>query len=304
MAVSRKRLLLVVLLASVFAGGGAVWYRIRESRKLSDVRELLSRFPAQQATVVNIDFAALRHTGLLEASKAPLEPEYKQFLDGTGFDYRRDLDYVVASLFSPGGNFFIARGRFDWNKLHDYAIRQGGSCYRQLCRVQGSTPERRISFLPLRGDVIALAVSSNDLAATWLQNPGAPITSALPSSPVWISLPGDEFRKEGALPPDLRMTLSALQTADRVVITFQPALHGIEAHLEATCHTADDAKVLASQLRSATAMLKQGLSRDKQAGNDELTATLAQGSFDQSDRKVIGKWPISKELIETLTAGV
>ncbi len=108
------------------------------------------------------------------------ESDYKRsFFDGTGFDYKRDLDSVVAS-FSGAGNFFIARGRFDWAKLRAYAVREGGSCYKDLCRIQGSKPERHISFLPLRDDAIALAVSTNDLAATQLTKTGQPITAAIP----------------------------------------------------------------------------------------------------------------------------
>ena len=130
-----------------------------------------------------------------------LEPDYKQFVEGTGFDYKRDLDSVTAS-FSRSGNYFIARGRFHWAKLRDYAVRQGGSCYQDLCRVQGSRPDRHISFLPLRNDAIALAVSTNDLAATLLTKTGQPVTAAIPAAPVWISVPGAELRRQDALPPE------------------------------------------------------------------------------------------------------
>jgi UDP-N-acetylmuramate-alanine ligase len=92
--------------------------------------------------------------------------------------------------------------------------------------------------------------------------------------------------------------LSALTTADRVVITFGPGTQGIEATLEATCRTQDDARVLASQLSSMTAMLK------KNASDNEVAATLAAGSFDQRDRRVTGKWPLRKSLLDVLTNGL
>ena len=117
----------------------------------------------------------MRRAGLLTESKVPLEPDYKSFLDGTGFDYRRDLDSVTAT-FSGSGNYYIARGRFDWKRLQEYVAKQGGSCYQDLCHVQGSTPERRISFLPLRNDVMALAVGTDDMAATRLTKAGQPVT--------------------------------------------------------------------------------------------------------------------------------
>ena len=200
---------------------------------------------------MSADFAALRRAGLLTESKTTLEPEYKQFLDGTGFDFKRDLDSLVAS-FSRTGTFFIVRGRFDWKKLRDYAAHQGGSCYQELCRVQGSTPERHISFLPLRDDALALAVSTDDLAVTRLTKTAEPVTTPLPSAPVWISVPGAELRRQDALPPGMHLMLSALTTADRVVITLGPGAQGIEAALQATCRTQDDARILASQLSSTT----------------------------------------------------
>src|SRR5580704_7314028 len=281
--------------------GAVVIYRIHATRAFFNPPALLSRFPAEDALVMSADFSALRRAGLLAASKSPLEPEYKQFLEGTGFDYKRDLDSLVAS-FSRSGTFFIARGRFDWKKLRDYAAHQGGSCYEDLCRVQGSTPERHISFLPLREDALALAVSTNDLAVTRLTKTADPVTTPLPSAPVWISVPGAELRRQDALPPSLHLMLSALTTADRVVITFGPqaqgATQGIEAALEATCHTQDDARILASELSSMTGMLK------KNAADNDVTAMLAAGSFDRTDRRVTGKWPLPKSLLEALTNGL
>ncbi len=291
-----------ILLAALLAVG-TVAYRIHATRAFFAPSHLLARFPAEDALVLNADVATLRRAGLLTESKASIEPEYKQFLDGTGFDYRRDLDSLVAS-FSPSGTFFIARGRFDWKKLRNYAMRQGGSCYRDLCRVPGTTPERHISFLPLRDDALALAVSTNDLAVTQLTKTAAPVTVALPTAPVWISVPGAELRRQNALPPEMHMVLSALTTADRVVITFGPSAQGIEAEMDATCRTQDDARVLESQLRSTTGLLKEALSRDKSMPDNELAAALTAGSFNQMDRKVTGRWPLGKSLLDALTSGL
>jgi hypothetical protein len=279
----------------------------RSNRIFFDPANLLSRFPAEEGTAFSIDFKTLRDAGLLAGSKAAPEPEYKQFVEGTGLDYRRDLDMALGS-FSKSGNYFIARGRFDWNKLRDYAARQGGSCYQQLCRMQGSTPERHISFLPLRNDTIAVAVSTDDLAVARLTKTGPPVASHLPAAPAWLSVPGAVLQQRNALPPGLRMVLSSLGKADRVVLTIAPGgagiEAGIEAHMDASCRTADDARVLVSQLRSTTGMLKQALVTDKEASQDELARTLAAGTFDASGARVLGTWPVAKNLIESLTAGI
>ncbi len=278
----------------------------RANRIFFEPANLFSRFPPEEGTALSIDVRTLREAGLLPGSKAAPEPEYKQFVDGTGLDYRRDIDLVVSS-FSKSGNYFIARGRFDWNKLRDYAVRQGGSCYQQLCRMQGSTPERHISFLPLRNDTIAVAVSTDDLAAARLAKTGPRVTSQLPATPVWLSVPGVVLQQRNALPPGLRMVLSSLVKADRVVITVAPGTGieaGIFAHLDASCRTADDARVLASQLRSTTGMLKQALLTNKEAGQDDLARALAAGTFDAAGARVSGTWPVGKNLIESLTAGI
>jgi hypothetical protein len=292
-----------VTLAALLAGAGTLWLRTRSTRAFFDPHVLLSRFPAEDALAMSVDVATLRHAGLPGQSRAKMEPEYKQFLDGTGFDYRRDLDSVVAS-FSGSGTYFIARGRFDWAKLRDYATRNGGSCYKDLCRMQGSRPDRHISFLPLRKDAIALAVSTNDLAATRLAKTGAKVDD-IPDAPAWISVPGSELRRPNALPPEMHLMLSALTTADRVVITFGALSSGdIEAHLEATCRTRDDARVLASQLRTTTATLREALTKTKSSGNDDVMTLLTGGSFEQKDRLVTGNWPVHKSLLEALTAGI
>ena len=300
---SRRLVTLAILFAGIALVGGAAWFRIHARRAFFDPPALLSRFPAEDALVLSADFATLRRAGLLTESKTPLEPEYKQFLDGTGFDYRRDLDTLVASL-SRSGTFFIARGRFDWKKLRDYAARQGGSCYQNLCRMQGSTPERHISFLPLRDDALALAVSTDDLAASRLTKTASRVTASLPSTPVWFSVPGTILQQQGALPPSMHLMLSALTKADRVVVTLGPGGPGIEAALDATCRTPDDAKILASQLRATTSILKAAVARDKTISGDGFATMLTAGTFNQTDRKVIGKWPVQRSLLDALTTGL
>jgi len=288
-------------LACLAAAGWSI-VRVRATRVFFEPARLLSRFPVEGGTALNVDFASLRKAGLLD-SKAPQELEYKQFVEAAGVDYRRDIDLLVAS-FSKSGNYFIARGRFDWKKLRAYVVRQGGSCYQDLCRVQGSTPERRISFLPLRDDAIGLAVSGDDLAAARLAHPGPAVVTRPPDAPVWLSLPGSALREMSAIPPGMRIFLTALARADRIVITAGQGGGGIQAHMDATCRTASDAAVLASQLRTTTGMIRDALMTDKEASHDELARTLAAGTFDNSGLRVTGAWPVAKGLIESLTAGI
>lgn len=199
-------------------------FQWRQNRSFFEPAGLLSRFPADDGTALSIDVKTLREAGLLSNAKSTPEPEYKRFVEGTGLDFRRDLDQVIAS-FSKSGNYFIARGRFDWTKLRQYALREGGSCYQQLCRMQGSTPERHISFLPLRNDVIALAVSTDDLAAARLMKMGPPVKTRIPTAPVWLSISGASLEEGRALPPGMRLATIVygyvFETSLKHLVVFQ-----------------------------------------------------------------------------------
>jgi hypothetical protein len=146
------------------------------------------------------------------------------------------------------------------------------------------------------------AVSTSDLAAARLTNEGPPVTGNIPSGPVWLSVPGATLRQQNAVPAGLRGMFTALQNTDRVVITMQPSGNGIEARMEASCRTAADAAVLASQLRIATSTLRDALAADKQ--DDELAAMLKSGTFDENGSRVTGRWPVQKTLLDSLTAGI
>lgn len=285
----------------IFAGL-AFAHRTWKAHEFFQPELLFSRFPAEDAIALSVDFAALRKAGLLAESKSRPEPDYQAFVDGTGFDYRRDLDLLAAS-FSGSGNYFIARGRFDFEKLRDYAARQGGACFEALCRAPGSRPERHISFLPLRSDTLALAVAADDLAAARLANPGTPVTAKLPGSPVWFIAPGAVLRKPDAMPAGLRMMVSSLANVDRVVVTVGPGSSGIVAQLETASRSADEAGVLTSQLQATTAAIRNDLPRDGKSG-DELARALAAGTFRQSGTRVTGAWPVSRALIDSLTTGM
>ncbi len=302
MAVSRRSVTIGILVAAGSLTGLVIAAKWREAQAFYQPEQLLARFPAEEAIVLSADLSLLRKAGYPGASKAPLETEYRQFIEGSGFDYRRDLDYAMAS-FSKTGNYFIARGRFNWARLREYAVKQGGSCYQDLCRMQGSTADRRISFLPLRPDTIAIAVSTDDLAATRLTRMGAKPARPLPVDPVWLTIPGSVLRQPEGLPAGLRVMFSGLMQADHVVFTLGPAGSGVEARMEAACKSEDEARVLTSQLRNSISLMKEATARDH-AGSGALAKALMGGVFQQAGRRVTGKWPLAKDLLDSLTAGL
>ena len=71
-------------------------------------------------------------------------------------------------------------GRFHWKNLMDYAVRQGGSCHNSFCTAPSSRPNRRISFYPVRPDLMAMAISQDDFAAYQVTRKSGKLTLAPP----------------------------------------------------------------------------------------------------------------------------
>lgn len=268
-------------------------------RKPETAATLLRRLPTRDATVLSLDVLTLRQAGLLKilaANKTVEEPEYRTFIKNSGFDYQRDMDSGLVA-FAPTGNFFLVRGRFDWKKLEAYAQSNGGSCYNQLCRMMGSTPERRISFLPIEPTLMALAVSSDDLAASRLTGQGPQRDIEVPDQPVWLSVPSVSLGRTASLPGAAQAFAGALRATEGLMLTLGPRDGNFEARLEAVCKNPNDAAALTERLTKLTALLHDSI---KAKPGDDIPALLAAGSFSNKDRKVFGVWPIRKTLIEAL----
>ncbi len=284
------------VVAALLAGCG------QQQRVLTQA-DLFRRLPSENAALLRLDIDVLRKAGilnLLSAGKANVDSEYQTFLTGTGFDYQRDLDEILGS-FSQAGTFLILKGRFDWPKLEAYTGHNGGSCYDHLCRMPGSVPERRISYVPLAHNVMAMAVAGDDLAASRMTKEGAARAVEIPSQPVWLNVPGGVLQKTTALPPASRIFTSALAPADAVTFTLgqAPSDGGYEAKLSAQCKTAEDARIMTVQLTKLTGMLKSFMGKSKA---EDFGSALAAGSFSQSGTRTEGVWPIRKGLLESLAS--
>src|SRR6185369_9246331 len=232
------------------------------------------------AVVLYIDFAALRQGGilkLLESSRASEDPDYQNFARKIDFDYRQDLDSAMVA-FTPAGKYMLVRGKFNWKSLRSYASEGGGSCANSVCRMTGSTPERRISFFPVQSGLMALAVSKDSSAVTALSNSpsGSPIE--VPDAPVWLTMPGEFLQSGENLPSGTKMFARGMEKAEKVTLTFAPDNNRVAARIEVRCRNEQDATDVASQLSIATLTLKQMLEREHQKpGPADLAGVLTMG---------------------------
>ncbi len=107
-----------------------------EAADASPVPELLSEVPAGAPTLVYADLAAIRASAFYQQrpDKGPIampDHDYADFVHSTGFDFEKDLDRVVIASWPSGltaekkQTVLIADGRFDRQKIHDYALRKG-----------------------------------------------------------------------------------------------------------------------------------------------------------------------------------
>ena len=240
--------------------GGVVWYR---SRALTPAA-CLRRMPQGNTLVLWIDFAALRRDGLLRllaGARAGEDPEYQVFVRETRFDYMQDLDSAMAA-FAPDGNFFLAKGRFDWKSLRAYAQSMSGICLNSLCRVAGSGPDRRISFLPVRRDVMAIAASPDDYAVERLTRPRPGPDPPVPSAPVWLAFPGALLKSRNNLPDGARSFARIVENAPSITLSFVPQGDQLSAQLDVRCNTEPSARDAAAQLTEATRQTRSWFERE------------------------------------------
>jgi hypothetical protein len=281
---------------------GVAWYR---SRSLTTAA-LLRRMPAEDALVAYIDFSALRRGGILElldGSKAGEDPEYQSFVRQTQFDYQQDLDAALVA-FAPTGRFLLLKGRFDWKRLHAYVESQHGKCLNGFCSMTGSTPERRISFFPVRSDLMALAVSPDGSAALRMQDAVSGPDPQVPAAPVWLSIPTSVLKSGDSLPAGTRVFASGMERAETVTLAFAPEGHGLAARLDVRCREERDAADLASQLTHTTSLLRETMAGEHRKPNPaDLSGVLTAGAFRNEGRRVLGYWPIERAFVQNVLGG-
>ena len=298
------RWLVPLLLACVLAAGGVYWfYRTRSLARPSD---LVSLLPAANASVVYIDVTAMRHSGILNmvaGSKAVEDADYQQFVNETKFDYRQDLD-ALAGAFKDGKVYFAVRGRFHWKNLQDYAARQGGSCHGNFCVIAGSQPSRRISFYPLKSDVLAMAVGPDDFAAYQVaaQSGKPALTVTAPKEPVWAVIPASALQQMDSLPAAAKAYVPALLGAEQIVFGIgADSSNQLQLSVQVTCKDASAASALLAQFDATTKALRELLARRRQKPDPaDLSAVLVAGSFRSDQRQVYGAWPIPKAFVDAI----
>lgn len=299
-----NRRTLVFITAAIAASAALLFVYLRWWGGI-EPSELLTRLP-QSRLIAAINLQALRASGVLEllGGKTAEEPDYKQFVSETGFNYRTDLDHVLAAISGEETLAFLT-GRFDWNKLNEYAVKHGGKCVSGVCSMDGSKPQRKISFTRVRSTILAFASSSDSDAVTKVGKPlrTAVALPAVSRMPIWLSIPPAMLRDGSAVPTGARMFATAVAEADEVSMGIGAEGDHFLASLEAICKTADQATQARRELEAATTLLQRMLAREKQQPSvKDLSGVLTLGAFSTDGARLTARWPIEKVFFENLGA--
>jgi hypothetical protein len=268
--------------------------------------DLLQFLPPGDNTTFFVHVDALRRAGvlkLLTGTAVMQESEYQGFLNQTNFDYARDVD-AMAGAIDGDQLFFLLRGRFQASKLKQYALSHGGTCTDAECRAETSDRGRWAVFHFIQPDTLVLAVGPNQKALDSLRR-SPKKTAQLPTDPVWVKLSGRLLRNPAELPFAFRVFAVSLQSAAPVTVSLGPAsgssVAAFTLQLDASCPNQAAAETIRKQLEIQTKMLKLELARErKQPNAADLTGMLVAGSFQVVDQHLVGRWPVQRELIESL----
>jgi hypothetical protein len=276
-----------------------VWYH---STTLTPAA-LLKRLPAD-ALVVYIDFAEWRRSGflqLLAGAKAAEDPDYRTFVHATRFDYMNDLDSVLAAFPRTGGFYSLVEGRFDWKSLRTYVAGEHGKCINSLCRLAGSAPDKQISFMPLRQDLMAMAVSDDAYAVYQLASVRSGTAPAIPTGLIWLEFPGSLPKSFKVLPDGARAFARIIENAPSVTLSFAPDRDRLAAKLEIRCRNEQEAADLASQLTSATGLVRSMIEREHAKPNPAgFSGIWTSGVFHAEGARLLGYWPIERAFVQNL----
>lgn len=275
---------------------------------------MAAALPVDDAIVAYLDLQAMRQTGLLGAitgSKAVEEAEYRDFVDRTGFDYKTDLDQLAIS-FQGNSRYAVAVGRFNWNRIKEYALRNGAKCFNGVCELKSSEfTDRTLSFYPMHASSMALASASGsggvyNVGTAAGRRPQPELAAWPTGAPVWIRVPAAAWRDSASLPTGARIFGSALAPAVNTFFTVRPSVSDrtLSLQLEAVCATTADCTKIHGDLEQATSLLKRMLTRDGLTPKpSDLASLLINGTFQLEGVRVRGAWPLDTGLIHSIFDG-
>lgn len=132
-----KKLALFIVLFLLVVSAAYYLYVRAPTKYAGPVSELVVLAPRAAEWIIFVDLTAWRASPLLEHLRgltpdAPEAPEYRAFVNATGFDYSRDLDQAIVALIPEQDSrrvnyqpLAIADGRFSRQRIANHALKNG-----------------------------------------------------------------------------------------------------------------------------------------------------------------------------------
>lgn len=296
----KRRYLLILAAASVVAALIVVYGpRTRLAVAASSLPELIELAPGDSAFIAYVNLAELRKEPLIEhlaelAAPANVDSDYAAFVSATGFDYRRDLDEVVIAA-SAGQTLAIADGRFDQEKIEQYASRSGRlerDGDRLVYVLKSAKTGQNISLTFLSTHRIAI-VQGGDLPEHII-HPSVPLDPAMrarlsrvagtPAFAGW-KIPSSVTHASGAAPD---ISVLALESLRGINLAFKPDGNQMLISAEGECENPPQAQKIATALDLLRNVLPAGLADPKMRGrvsaeNAALMARMIQAAGISTD---------------------
>lgn len=297
--------------AAVVAGAvlvGLAWWRLPPPA--------VRRLPEGQ-TLLYVNAALLRQAGALApAAKwaGTPAPEYRAFVQESGFDYTRDLDGLAISAIgppaAPAQATAILSGRFGPN-FTAYLRRHARQAL-QLDGVEGfefpgwARPQQAITVVPLdRHTLLAtnapvaepvVARATRHWPGAWFQAPR--LWHGGSAGPTLVAYEGSDIRElaaeralDGSQPPFLGMN----QLEVRAVVSSGGLEVTATGDTSTAANAAADSRWLGEQLQAIRPLFAAG------AGPASLAALLDQVAIDQKGAQVLVHLPIPATTLQALT---
>lgn len=265
-----------VFYAAVWRGGAA--------NAVSSIPELLSVLPPGAPTLIYIDLAAMRESSFYQhrPDRSPIavpDRDYAAFVQATGFDFEKDLDRVViaswpqSSVQDQKKTIVVADGRFDHQKIQDYALRNGKIDLQQGHEVflfPTSVPNAWNSLLFLNDHRVALVAGSSITsvltphAVDSANDPARKFAEHLAGAAVFAITRAPEVPDNFALGGIQSSQLASLtRSVQWITLAARPEGENVRVSLEGECRTTADARQLLSVLEMLRMFARAGLESPK-----------------------------------------
>src|SRR6266536_2090083 len=119
----------------------------------------------------------------------------------------------------------------------------------------------------MQSNLMALAVSDDDVAALRMNTVDPRPDAEIPNAPIWLSIPPSVVKSGQSLPAGTQMFARSLDRAQSVVLSVVQDGNAFAAKLDVRCANAADASALTGDLTNTTRLLREMIEREHQTPN-------------------------------------